>query len=96
MNVREPDWAYVARSLLKVLAVTAALYLAFIVTDRVLRSVIDSGDERTALVYGTAARVANPDKRLVDGHGDAGWLLNTTYTLKGEPRRAGASEGWKE
>ncbi|MBB5777709.1 hypothetical protein [Nonomuraea jabiensis] len=96
MNGREPDWAYVARSLVKVLVVTAALYLAFIVTDRVLWLIVGSGDERTALVYGTAARVANPDKRLVDGHGDAGWLLNTTYTLQGEPRRAGPSEGWKE
>ncbi|MFF4616465.1 hypothetical protein [Nonomuraea jabiensis] len=96
MNVREPDWAYVALSLAKVLAVTAALYLAFSATDRVLWLFVDYDDERTALVYGTAARVANPDKRLVDGHGDAGWLLNTTYTLKGEPRGAGASEGWKE
>ncbi|MDX3105860.1 hypothetical protein [Nonomuraea angiospora] len=96
MNVREPDWAYVARSLVKVLAVTAALYLAFGTIDRILWLFVDYDDERTALVYGTAARVANPDKRLWEGHGDAGWLLNTTYTLEGEPRRAGHSEGKEE
>ncbi|MEV4011612.1 hypothetical protein AB0J35_14005 [Nonomuraea angiospora] len=95
MNVREPDWAYVARSLVKVLAVTAALYLAFSAADRVLWLFLDD-DERMARVYGTAARVANPDKRLPEGQGDVGWLLNTTYTLYGEPRRAGAGEGWKE
>ncbi|MEW1836341.1 hypothetical protein AB0392_00095 [Nonomuraea angiospora] len=95
MNVREPDWAYVAWSLVKVLAVTAALYLAFSAADRVLWVFVDD-DERMALVYGTAARVANPDKRLPYGYGDAGWLLKTTYTLQGEPRRAGPSEGWRE
>ncbi|MGW0194642.1 hypothetical protein [Nonomuraea sp. NPDC003201] len=80
--------------LIKVLAVTTALYLALSGIDRLLWLFVD--DERTALVYGTAARVANPDKRLSDGHGDAGWLLHTTYTLQGEPRLAGPSKGWKE
>ncbi|MGW4962316.1 hypothetical protein ACWEPL_34280 [Nonomuraea sp. NPDC004186] len=94
MNVREPDWAYVARSLIKVLAVTTALYLALSAFDRLLWLFVD--DERTALVYGTAARVANPDKRLSGGHDDPGWLLNTTYTLRGEPRLAGPGGGGKE
>ncbi|MFG1753657.1 hypothetical protein [Streptosporangium sandarakinum] len=94
MNVREPDWAYVARSLLKVLAVTAALFLALSAAERVLTMFIDFDDERMAQVYGTAARVANPDMRLTDGHGDDEGLLETTYTLWGEPRRAGRGEGW--
>ncbi|MFI7702056.1 hypothetical protein [Nonomuraea sp. NPDC049480] len=64
MHVREPDWAYGARSLVKVLAVTAALYLAFSAVDRVLWLFIDSDDERMARLYGTVARIANPDKRL--------------------------------
>ncbi|MER5626398.1 hypothetical protein ABT061_35745 [Streptosporangium sp. NPDC002544] len=93
MNGREPDWAYVARSLVKVLAVTAALFLAFSAVDRVLWVFIDFDDERTARVYGTAARVANPDKRLFYGYSDGGRLLETTYTLWGEPRRAGPGEG---
>ncbi|WP_433359176.1 hypothetical protein [Streptosporangium sp. CA-115845] len=92
MNMREPDWAYVARSLVKVLAVTAALFLAFSAVDRVLWLFTDF-DERTARVYGTAARVANPDKRLFYGYSDAGGLLETTYTLWGEPLRAGPGEG---
>ncbi|GAA3469844.1 hypothetical protein [Nonomuraea roseola] len=96
MNVREPDWAYVARSLAKVLAVTVALLLALSAIDRVLWLFIDFDDERTALVYGTAARVANPDKRLSHGHSDGGRVLGTTYTLWGEPRRAGPSEGGTE
>ncbi|MFI6734187.1 hypothetical protein ACIBI9_14755 [Nonomuraea sp. NPDC050451] len=96
MNARETDWAYAARSLVKVLAVTTALYLALSATDRFLGLVIDSDDERMAMVYGTAARVANPDKRLSDGYGHIGSLLNTTYTLRGEPRRAGPSEGARE
>ncbi|MEQ4719045.1 hypothetical protein [Nonomuraea sp. B19D2] len=57
---------------------------------------IDSDDERMARVYGTAARIANPDKRLTNGHGDGWELLETTYTLWGEPRRAGPSEGGTE
>lgn len=92
LNSREPDWAYVARSLLKVLAVTVALFLAFNVVDRVLWVFVDFDDERTARVYGTAARIANPDKRLLPGYSDGG-LLGTTYTLWGEPRRAGPGEG---
>ncbi|MEV8631006.1 hypothetical protein AB0395_05055 [Streptosporangium sp. NPDC051023] len=93
MNVKEPDWAYVARSLLKVLAVSVALFLAVNVVERVLWVFVDFEDEQTAQVYGTAARVANPDKRLTDGYSDGGGLLETTYTLWGEPRRAGRSEG---
>ncbi|GAA3091404.1 hypothetical protein [Streptosporangium carneum] len=90
MNAREPDWAYVARSLVKVLAVAAALFLALGAIARVLWVFVDS-DERTAQVYGTAARVANPDKRLSYADDDGG-LLETTYTLWGEPRRAGRDE----
>ncbi|MFF5115000.1 hypothetical protein [Streptosporangium sp. NPDC000509] len=89
MNAREPDWAYVARSLLKVLAVATALFLALSAVDRVLW--LFDFDERSVLVYGTAAQIANPDKRLSYGHGDGGGLLETTYTLRGEPRRAGPS-----
>ncbi|MEU4411371.1 hypothetical protein AB0F88_43300 [Streptosporangium sp. NPDC023963] len=91
MNVREPDWAYVARSLVKVVAVAAALFLALSVVERVLWFFGGFDDERTALVYGTAARAVNPDKRLTDDHSDGG-LLVTTYTLRGEPRRAGPGE----
>ncbi|MEV4161759.1 hypothetical protein [Nonomuraea dietziae] len=93
MNVREPDWTYVARSLGKVLAVTAALFLAFSAVDRVLGVFINLEDERMAQVYATAARVANPDKRLSPGYRQDGGLLETTLTLWGEPRRAGPSEG---
>ncbi|MEV7007943.1 hypothetical protein [Streptosporangium sp. NPDC051022] len=92
LNVREPDWSYVGRSLLKVLVVTAALFLAFSAVDRVLWIFIDSDDERMARVYGTAARVANPDKRLPYGYGHVGELLETTYVLLGEPRRAGDAD----
>lgn len=93
MNGREPDWAYVARSLVKVLAVTAALFLALSAGERVLWLFVDFDDERTARVYGTAARVANPDKRLSYGYSDGGGFLGTTYTLWGEPRWAGPGEG---
>ena len=72
MDMREPDWAYMARSLLKVVAITAALFLALSAVERVLWLFIDFDDERTAQVYGTAARVANPDKRLFYGYGDGG------------------------
>ncbi|RVX45441.1 hypothetical protein EDD27_8236 [Nonomuraea polychroma] len=96
MNAREPDWAYVARSLVKVMAVTAALLLAFSAVDRVLWVFIDFDDERVAQVYATAARVANPDKRLSHGYGNGGGLLETTYTLWGEPRRAGPRAGATE
>ncbi|GAA4533273.1 MULTISPECIES: hypothetical protein [Nonomuraea] len=91
-NAREPDWAYVGRSLLKVLAVTAALWLALVVADRALPLFVETGDERIAQVYGTAARVANPDERM-HGYLDRGSLLTTTYTLWGEPRGAGPGEG---
>ncbi|MFB9679461.1 hypothetical protein [Streptosporangium vulgare] len=96
MNTREPDWAYAAKSLLKVLVVAAALFLALNVAERVLWLFVGFDDERTALVYGTAARVVNPDKRLTYGYSDGGGLLGTTYTLRGEPRRAGPSEDRKE
>ncbi|NUW32445.1 hypothetical protein HTZ77_13540 [Nonomuraea sp. SMC257] len=96
MHVREPDWAYVARSLVKVLAVTAALFLAFSAADRMLWVFMDSDDERMVRLYGTAARIANPDKRLTHGYGDGRWLLKKSYTLLGEPRRAGPSEGETE
>ncbi|MFD1542610.1 hypothetical protein [Nonomuraea guangzhouensis] len=96
MNVREPDWAYVAKSLVKVVAVTAALLLVLGVGERVLWLFVDFDDERTAQVYGTAARVVNPDKRLANGHTDGGGLRGTTYTLWGEPRKAGPSEGEEE
>ncbi|MEU8379501.1 hypothetical protein [Streptosporangium sp. NPDC048865] len=96
MNVSEPDWAYTARSLLKVLAVASALFLALSVAERVLWMFVDFDDKRTALVYSTAARVTNPDKRLTYGYSDGGGLLGTTYTLQGEPRRAGPGEGSAE
>jgi hypothetical protein len=96
LNAREPDWSYVARCLLKVLTVTAVLYLAFSMVDRVLWVFLDTDDDRMALVYGTAARIANPDKRLQHGYGGDGGLLKTTYILRGEPRRAGPSEGETE
>jgi hypothetical protein len=92
VNVSEPDWAYTARSLVKVLAVASALFLALSAAERVLWLFIGANGERTALVYGTAARVTNPDKRLTYGYSDGGGLLETTYTLRGEPRRAGPSE----
>ncbi|MEU8040093.1 hypothetical protein [Streptosporangium sp. NPDC049078] len=96
MNVSEPDWAYVTRSLVKVVAVASALFLALVVADRVLWVFVGFDDERTALVYGTAARVVNPDKRLTYGYSDGGGQLGTTYTLRGEPRRAGPGEDRKE
>ncbi|MEU7857903.1 hypothetical protein [Nonomuraea sp. NPDC049141] len=96
MNVREPDWAYVAKSLVKVVAVTAALLLVLGVAERVLWLFTDFGDERVAQVYGTAARVVNPDKRLTSGYSDGGALWGTTYTLLGEPRKAGRGEGEEE
>ncbi len=92
MKAREPDWAYVARSLLKVVAVTMALFLTLSAVARVLWVFIDVDDERMAQVYGTAARVANPDKRLPYGYSDGEGPLETTYTLLGEPRRAGHGE----
>lgn len=95
MNTREPDWAYVVRSLAKVLVIASTLFLALNVAERGLWLFGGFDDERTALVYGTAARVANPDKRLTYGHSDGG-VLETTYTLRGEPRRAGPSEDRKE
>ncbi|MEU9833481.1 hypothetical protein AB0D67_18335 [Streptosporangium sp. NPDC048047] len=94
MNAREPDWAYVARSLAKVVAVASVLFLALSVAERVLAMFVDFDDERMARVYGTAAHVVNPDIRLTDGHSDGGGLLETTYTLWGEPRQAGRGEGW--
>ncbi|MEU4224047.1 hypothetical protein AB0F17_07115 [Nonomuraea sp. NPDC026600] len=92
----EPDWAYVARSLFKVLAVTAALFLVLSVAERVLWLFVDFDDGRMAKVYGTAARLANPDKRLLDGYSNGGGLRDTTYTLWGEPRRAGPGGGGTE
>ncbi|ACZ83744.1 hypothetical protein [Streptosporangium roseum] len=92
MNTREPDWAYMARSLLRVVAVTAALFLALSAVERISWVFIDFDDERTAQVYGTTARVANSDKRLFYSYDDGRGLLGTTYTLWGEPRRAGPSE----
>lgn len=92
MKAREPDWAYVARSLLKVVAVATALFLALSAAERVLWMFVDFDDERMAQVYGTAARVANPDKRLFYGYRDGGGSLETTYTLVGEPRGAGHGE----
>ncbi len=91
MNTREPDWAYAARSLIKVLVVASALFLALNVVERVLWLFGDFDDKRTAQVYGTAARVANPDKYLSPGHSDGG-LLETTHTMWGTPRRAGPSD----
>ncbi|WP_049567584.1 hypothetical protein [Nonomuraea sp. SBT364] len=92
MNPSEPDWAYVARSLVKVLAVTVALWLAVVVADRTMWLFVDYDGERMARVYGTAAAIANPDKRL-HGYDDDQGLLHATHTLWGEPRRAGPGEG---
>lgn len=88
MDVREPDWAYMARSLIKVLAVTTALFLLLGLAAWSLGPLVRSDDERMVTVYGTAARVANPDKRLSYGYGGGG-LLETSHILWGEPRRAG-------
>ncbi|MFI6322266.1 hypothetical protein ACIBG8_32350 [Nonomuraea sp. NPDC050556] len=92
---REPDWSYVARSVVKVLTVTAALLLTLTVGERALEVFVDVGD-RTAQVYGTAARIANPDKRLSHGYTHSGRLPVTTFTMRGEPRRAGPSDGTTE
>lgn len=92
-NVGEPDWASVGRAFIKVLTVTAALFLAVRVVDLGLWVFFDVDDERTARVYGTAARVANPDLRLLNGYRDGVGLLEATYVLRGEPRGAGPSEG---
>ncbi|MEV1003205.1 hypothetical protein [Nonomuraea sp. NPDC050202] len=92
LNPREPDWAHVARSLGKVLAVTVVLYLALGAADRVLWLFLPSGGQRMATVHATAARVANPDKRLFDGFDSGERLLQSAYTLSGEPRLAGRSE----
>ncbi|WP_433352023.1 hypothetical protein ACQP25_03345 [Microtetraspora malaysiensis] len=78
------------------MTVTAVLYLAFSMVDRVLWVFLDTDNGRMALVYGTAAHVVNPDKRLQHGYGGDGGLLKTTYTMTGEPRRAGPSEGETE
>ncbi|MEU4829316.1 hypothetical protein [Streptosporangium sp. NPDC023615] len=64
MNVREPDWSYVGRSLLKVLAVSAALFMALNMAEGLLRVFVDFGEERTAEIRATATRVANPERRL--------------------------------
>ncbi|MFI9555376.1 hypothetical protein [Nonomuraea endophytica] len=93
LETREPDWAHVAWSVVKVLVVTTALFLASSVADRVLWLFIGSSPDPTAMVYGTAARIANPDKRLLYGWSGGSWLLGRTYTLQGEPRRAGPSTG---
>ncbi|MFC5833818.1 hypothetical protein [Nonomuraea insulae] len=95
LNVGEPDWASVGKALLKVLAVTAVLCLSFRVVDKVAWLFIDD-DERMARVYATTARVANPDKRLSYGQSEWGGLLESTYTLQGEPRRIGPSKGETE
>lgn len=86
--MREPDWAYAARSLLKVLIVSMALFVALHAAERLLATFVDLDDKRLAQVYGTTARITNPDKRLSIGYSDGGGLLGTTYTLTGEPRRA--------
>jgi hypothetical protein len=96
MNAREPDWASAGKALVKVLAVTMALCLALRVADKVAWLFIGFDDERMAQVYATTARVANPDKRLPYGHLEWGGLLESTYTLQGEPRRVGPSEGETE
>ncbi|MFD9947824.1 hypothetical protein ACFWYW_11130 [Nonomuraea sp. NPDC059023] len=96
LETREPDWARVVWSLTKVLAVTAALSLAAYVADRVLWVFVDFGTEQKASMYGTAARIANPDKRFVYGSSHDSGLLESRYTLWGEPRRAGPSEGRTE
>ncbi|GIH91104.1 hypothetical protein ACFFMN_08925 [Planobispora siamensis] len=72
MRTGEPDWTYVARSLVKVLAVTAALFLALSGAERALRLFVDFGDERWDRVHGTAARVVDPDARLRGYNGDNG------------------------
>ncbi|MFI6508097.1 hypothetical protein ACIBCT_10870 [Streptosporangium sp. NPDC050855] len=64
MDVREPDWAYVSRSLVKVLAVSAALFMALHMAEGLLRVFVDFGEERAARVRATAARIANPERRL--------------------------------
>ncbi|MEU1879538.1 hypothetical protein ABZ470_19670 [Streptosporangium sp. NPDC020072] len=96
MNTREPDWAYAAKSLLKVLSVSVLLFLALNAAEGLLARYVDLDDERLAQVYGTVARVANPDKRLSDGYSDGGRLLGATYTLTGEPRRAGHDQPQQE
>ncbi|NRQ31512.1 hypothetical protein HII36_06605 [Nonomuraea sp. NN258] len=90
----EPDWAGVARSLLKVLAVTAALLLAGEALDRALWLFGD--DRRMVEVYGTAARVANPHERLSNGYGGSGGLLATAHRMWGEPRLAGPGGGERD
>ncbi|MFD0468107.1 hypothetical protein ACFQ0B_07155 [Nonomuraea thailandensis] len=92
LNPREPDWAHVARSLGKVLAVTVVLHLALGAADRVLWLFLPSGGERVATVHGTAARVANPDKRLSGGSDSGETLWQSAYAMWGEPRLAGRSE----
>ncbi|MBB3732840.1 hypothetical protein [Nonomuraea dietziae] len=76
MNVREPDWTYVARSLGKVLAVTAVLSWLSARSTGFWGCLINLDDERMAQVYATAARVANPGQapgaRLPPGWGTAG------------------------
>ncbi|MFF4991606.1 hypothetical protein ACFY19_30795 [Streptosporangium saharense] len=96
MNVREPDWAYVARSLLRVLIVSMTLFVALYAAEGALATFGDLDDKRLAQVYGTAARITNPDKRLSTGYSDGGRLLGTTYTLTGEPRRADHDQPWRE
>ncbi|MGC5012413.1 hypothetical protein ACLQ2R_16740 [Streptosporangium sp. DT93] len=64
MNVREPDWSYVGRSLVKVLAVSAALFMALNMAEGFLRTQVDLGQWRAAEVRATADRIANPEKRL--------------------------------
>ncbi|MFD0886568.1 hypothetical protein ACFQ08_18640 [Streptosporangium algeriense] len=95
--MREPDRAYVARSFLKVLIVSVVLFLALNAAERVLATYVDFDDKRLAQVYGTVARVVNPDKRLPNGYSDGGGPLGTTYTLVGGPRRADRNnEVWRE
>ncbi|MBB5961339.1 hypothetical protein [Planomonospora venezuelensis] len=67
------------------------MLLGFRATEGVLAVFGDLG-ERTAAVYGTAAGIVNPDKRLRDHDLDAG-LLSTTYTMRWEPRRAVSGGG---
>ncbi|MGW3351566.1 hypothetical protein ACWDA3_50420 [Nonomuraea rubra] len=92
LNPREPDWSQVARGLGKVLAVTVVLYLALGAADRVLWLFLPSGGQRVGTVHATAARVANPDKRLSGGYDSGETLLQSAYTIWGEPRLAGPSE----
>ncbi|MFI6389721.1 hypothetical protein [Nonomuraea sp. NPDC050540] len=96
LETREPDWAHVAWSVTKVLVVTTALSLAACVADRALWVFVELGTDQTASVYGTAARIANPDKRFLYGSSDGSGLLEKTHTLRGEPRRAGPSAGRTE